>query len=100
LHPRLASIKDRRAGEAQRNPPFVFPERYLRAVFAFIGMEDVEIVRAEGSPSGKQREAAMQAALAAIPFPVIDGPAPASKRAPRAGACGSTRRLVARPSSS
>jgi FMN-dependent NADH-azoreductase len=45
-----------------------FQEKYLRAVFAFIGIEDIEIVRAEGLALGpKSREAAMRAALAAIP---------------------------------
>jgi FMN-dependent NADH-azoreductase len=48
-----------------------FQERYLRAVFAFIGIEDFEIVRAEGLAFGpEQREAAMRAALAAIPSAV------------------------------
>jgi FMN-dependent NADH-azoreductase len=45
-----------------------FQERYLRAVFAFIGIEDLEIVRAEGLALGpEQREAAIGAAMAAIP---------------------------------
>jgi FMN-dependent NADH-azoreductase len=48
-----------------------FQERYLRAVFAFIGIEDVEIVRAEGLAFGpEQREAAVRAALAALPSAV------------------------------
>jgi FMN-dependent NADH-azoreductase len=42
-----------------------FQEKYLRAVFAFIGIEDFEIVRAEGLAFGpEQREAAIGAALA------------------------------------
>jgi FMN-dependent NADH-azoreductase len=44
-----------------------FQEKYLRAVFAFIGIDDIEIVRAEGLALGPEpREAAMRAALAAI----------------------------------
>jgi FMN-dependent NADH-azoreductase len=42
-------------------------ETYLRAVFAFTGIEDVEIVRAEGLALGpEQRKAAIEAALAAV----------------------------------
>jgi FMN-dependent NADH-azoreductase len=49
-----------------------FQERYLRAVFAFIGIEDVEIVRAEGLAFGpEQRETALRAALAALPSTVM-----------------------------
>ena len=49
-----------------------FQERYLRAVFAFIGIEDFEIVRAEGLALGQElREAAIGAALAAIPTAVM-----------------------------
>jgi FMN-dependent NADH-azoreductase len=45
-----------------------FQEPYLRAVFRFIGVEEIEIVRAEGLAYGpEQREAAIGAALAAIP---------------------------------
>ena len=48
-----------------------FQERYLRAVFTFIGIEEVEIVRAEGLAFGpEQREAAVRAALAALPSAV------------------------------
>jgi FMN-dependent NADH-azoreductase len=44
-----------------------FQEKYLRAVFAFIGIEDVEFVRAEGLAFGpEQREAAIRAALASV----------------------------------
>jgi len=45
-----------------------FQEKYLRAVFAFIGIGDIEIIRAEGlalSPS--HREAALNTARATIP---------------------------------
>ena len=48
-----------------------FQEPYLRAVFAFIGVEDIEIVRAEGLALGpEQRDAAVQAALASVPSAV------------------------------
>jgi FMN-dependent NADH-azoreductase len=41
-----------------------FQETYLRAVFAFLGVTDVEVVRAEGLALGPDhRQAAMQAAL-------------------------------------
>jgi FMN-dependent NADH-azoreductase len=44
-----------------------FQEKYLRAVFAFIGIEDIDIVRAEGLALGPEpREAAMRVALAAV----------------------------------
>jgi FMN-dependent NADH-azoreductase len=45
-----------------------FQEKYLSAVFAFMGIEDIEIVRAEGLALGPEpHEAAMRAALAAVP---------------------------------
>lgn len=48
-----------------------FQETYLRAVFAFIGIAAVEIVRAEGLALGSaQREAAMRAASSSVPFAV------------------------------
>ncbi len=48
-----------------------FQEKYLRAIFAFIGIEDIEIVRAEGLALGPQRRAAsMGAALASLPSAV------------------------------
>jgi FMN-dependent NADH-azoreductase len=44
-----------------------FQETYLRAILGFIGIEDVDIVRAEGVAYGpEQREAAMRAALASV----------------------------------
>jgi FMN-dependent NADH-azoreductase len=47
---------------------FDFQERYLRAVFAFIGIPEIEIVRAEGLSMGpEKREAALAAALASVP---------------------------------
>jgi FMN-dependent NADH-azoreductase len=45
-----------------------FQETYLRAVFAFIGVPELEIIRAEGLAYGpEQRETAIGAALAEIP---------------------------------
>jgi FMN-dependent NADH-azoreductase len=45
-----------------------FQEKYLRAVFAFIGIENVEIVRAEGLALGpEKRDAAIREALAFAP---------------------------------
>ena len=44
-----------------------FQEPFLRAILGFIGIKDVEIVRAEGVAYGpEQREAAMRAALASV----------------------------------
>ncbi len=44
-----------------------FQETYLRAILGFIGIEDIEIVRAEGLALGpEQRETAMRAALASV----------------------------------
>jgi FMN-dependent NADH-azoreductase len=43
-----------------------FQETYLKAVFGFLGVTDVRIVRAEGLAIGpQQREAAIAGALAA-----------------------------------
>ncbi|CAN7499077.1 NAD(P)H-dependent oxidoreductase [Phenylobacterium sp. LjRoot225] len=50
-----------------------FHEPYLRAVFKFIGIDDVTILRAEGVAFGpEQREAAVQVALAAAPAVVAE----------------------------
>jgi|SRR5579871_432493 len=58
-----------------------FQENYLRTVFRFIGIEDVEFVRAEGIALGpKQRAQAIGAGLASIPDTVrrvVHAPAPA-----------------------
>jgi FMN-dependent NADH-azoreductase len=55
-------------------------ETYLRAILGFIGIEDIEIVRAEGLAFGpEQREAAMRAALASVSSVVAGfGPAKAA----------------------
>ena len=67
-------IASSRGGLYAPGMPFAandFQEQYLRAVFAFIGVEDVEIVRAEGLALGpEQRDAAVQAALASVPSAV------------------------------
>jgi FMN-dependent NADH-azoreductase len=48
-----------------------FQEKYLRAIFAFIGVDDVTFVRAEGLAFGPdQREASVREALAAVPATV------------------------------
>jgi len=45
-----------------------FQEKYLRAIFAFLGINDVEIIRAEGlALSPAHREAALNTAHATIP---------------------------------
>lgn len=45
-----------------------FAEPYLRTVFGFLGITDIEVVRAEGvAISAEVREAAIKTALAAIP---------------------------------
>ncbi len=54
-----------------------FQETYLRAILGFIGVEDVEFVRAEGLAFGPdQREAAVRNALAAV-RPAVAGREPA-----------------------
>jgi FMN-dependent NADH-azoreductase len=51
--------------------PNDFQEKYLRAVFAFIGIPDIEIIRAEGlALSPAHREAALNTAHATIPTTV------------------------------
>jgi FMN-dependent NADH-azoreductase len=51
--------------------PAEFAESYLKHVFGFIGVENVELVRAEGlGLSPEQREKSMNAALTAIRTPV------------------------------
>jgi FMN-dependent NADH-azoreductase len=48
-----------------------FQEKYLRAVFAFLGIGDIEIIRAEGlALSPAHREAALNTAHATIPTTV------------------------------
>jgi len=50
-----------------------FQETYLRAVFRFIGVDELDIVRAEGLAFGpEQRETAVAAALEAIPTLAVE----------------------------
>jgi FMN-dependent NADH-azoreductase len=50
------------------NEALDFQERYLRAALGFMGIDDVEVVRAEGVAFGpEQRQAALDAALAHAP---------------------------------
>jgi FMN-dependent NADH-azoreductase len=52
--------------------PAEFAESYLKHVFGFIGVTDVEFVRAEGlSLSAEHREKGVNAALAAIRQPMV-----------------------------
>jgi FMN-dependent NADH-azoreductase len=54
-----------------------FQETYLRAILGFMGIKDIEVVRAEGIAYGpEQREAAMRAALASVTS-VVAGIVPA-----------------------
>jgi FMN-dependent NADH-azoreductase len=53
------------------NGPADFQENYLRQVFSFLGITDVEFVRAEGVAYSPQHRAdALAAAHAAIPMPL------------------------------
>ena len=60
-------IASTRGGLYAEGSPFAardFQEPYLHAVFAFLGVTDVEVLRAEGLNLGpEQRQAALQAAL-------------------------------------
>jgi FMN-dependent NADH-azoreductase len=50
------------------NEAMDFQERYLRSALGFIGIDDIDVVRAEGVAIGpEQREAALKAALAHAP---------------------------------
>jgi FMN-dependent NADH-azoreductase len=56
-----------------------FQEKYLRAIFAFIGIADIEIVRAEGLAFGaEQRKQALDAALAQAPSAAAGLPLPSA----------------------
>lgn len=55
-------------GGIYSDSPADFQEPFLRQVFAFLGIDDVEFVRAEGiAYSPKHREDAIAAALASLP---------------------------------
>ena len=58
-------------GGIHTNAPTDFQEAYLRQVFGFIGVTDIEFVRAEGvAYSPQHRSEAIAGAVAAIPEPV------------------------------
>ena len=58
-------------GGIHTNSPTDFQEAYLRQVFAFLGVTDVEFVRAEGvAYSPQHRSDAIAGALTSIPQPV------------------------------
>jgi len=73
-------IASSRGGLYAPGMPFAandFQEPYLRAILGFIGITDIEVVRAEGIAYGPEhREAAMRAALASVPS-VVAGLVPA-----------------------
>jgi len=59
-----------------------FQETYLRTVLRFLGIEDVQVIRAEGIAMGpEQREAALQKAFEAIATLAASSPAPTVKAA-------------------
>lgn len=60
----IASTRGGLYAEGSPGSALDFQETYLRTVFAFLGVTDVQVVRAEGLALGpEQRQAAMQAAL-------------------------------------
>jgi len=59
-----------RGGVYESGSPAEFGESYLRFILGFLGIRDVRVVRAEGLAfSAQHREAALNAARAAIPAP-------------------------------
>ena len=61
------------AGGQHAGQPTDFVEPYLRQVFGFLGITDVEFVRADGiGLSPEHREASIQSALAKLPEPLRD----------------------------
>ena len=59
------------AGGPHQGQPTDFVEPYLRQVFGFLGVTDIEVVRADGvGLSPGHREAAIGAALASLPEPL------------------------------
>jgi FMN-dependent NADH-azoreductase len=60
----IASTRGGLYAEGAPSAALDFQETYLRAVFAFLGVTDVEVVRAEGLALGPEhRQAALHAAL-------------------------------------
>ncbi len=61
------------AGGQHGGQPTDFVEPYLRQVFGFLGITDIEVVRADGiGMSPEHREAAITQALGALPEPLRD----------------------------
>ena len=71
---KLVIVASSRGGLYAPGVPFEandFQEKYLRAIFAFLGIGDIEIIRAEGlALSPAHREAALNTAHATIPTTV------------------------------
>ena len=69
-HGKQVVIASSRGGLYAPGMPFEandFQETYLRAILGFIGIKDIEIIRAEGIAYGpEQHEAAIRAALASV----------------------------------
>jgi FMN-dependent NADH-azoreductase len=63
----IASSRGGRYVPGTPHAAFDFQETYLRAVFQFLGIDDIHFVRAEGIAIGpEQREAALNAALESV----------------------------------
>ena len=63
-HVVIASTRGGLYAEGSPSAALDFQEAYLRAVFAFLGVSEVEVVRAEGLALGpEKRQAALEAAL-------------------------------------
>ena len=61
------------AGGQHGGQPTDFVEPYLRQVFGFLGITDIEVVRADGiGMSPEHREAAIAQALGSLPEPLRD----------------------------
>jgi FMN-dependent NADH-azoreductase len=68
VHGKRVIIAISRGGVYPNDAPFEHAESYLRVIFAFIGVTDLTVVRAEGlAISPEHRQKALDAALAAIP---------------------------------
>ena len=64
-------VTSARGGVYGETSPADFQEAYLRQVFGFLGIRDIEFVRAEGIALGPQQRAdALEAAHAAVPAPL------------------------------
>jgi len=64
----IASSRGGAYGPESPAAPFDFQETYLRTAFGFIGIDNIEFVRAEGLAMGlEQRDASIKAALDLVP---------------------------------